>query len=551
MLWPLLGGILTAVVYVTTGGATLPGAGHLTWLLWSLLTPAVVWYAERPERAFPRAWRHAVGVLAFSGLHLLGTAFLLLPLHEASLAEIIRARYARHLLFGVVHYTVILALASALTRARSARNAALARAEYNEQIARAEFDLARLQLRSTGVVERLTAVARAIAEDRAAGERALYDLTRMLRESLDEWRGRTDGDSPSFQEPDPSQASIPGLRSAALVAMLFLAFGLYGNMLRGMAMHAAGIPIPWPDLAMLLAGWCLTGLLAPLLFYAARHIALRCEGAWRKGIAFAVVVGMFAAGTETLARTGVVRASGDYRFVDDGLTLKIELGFVIVALTHAAVSGWRRHVLQLETAALSRRLYEARLNALMAQFQPHFLFNTLNSVVSLVHRDPAAAAEMTIRLRDLLHTIFTSDRQEVVLDEELETLSSYLAIESRRYGPRLRVLYEIDDEARHANVPALTLQPLVENAIRHGISHRASGGVVIVRAARQARALTIVVEDDGVGLEPDAGTGIGISNIKARLRHLYGEAQSFVIAARAEGGTRVSLTIPWARTRTS
>jgi two-component system LytT family sensor kinase len=192
---------------------------------------------------------------------------------------------------------------------------------------------------------------------------------------------------------------------------------------------------------------------------------------------------------------------------------------------------------------------QARLNALRMQLDPHFLFNALNTISSHVERDPRLTRSMIEHLGDLLRmSLETKDRQEVPLAEELAFLGHYLEIQKIRFGDQLEVRIEVASEVRYANVPSLFLQPLVENAIRHGISRRASGGTVIVTARQVGDNLSIVVADDGVGLPAswsvERSTGLGLSVTRERLAGLYSGNHSFNVRRRLEGGTAVEILLP-------
>ena len=197
---------------------------------------------------------------------------------------------------------------------------------------------------------------------------------------------------------------------------------------------------------------------------------------------------------------------------------------------------------------MEAQLAEARLAALKMQLHPHFLFNTLQSVSTLMHRDVDAARTVLGRLRDLLAaTLEREAQQEVPLEQELCVLQLYTGIEQVRFGARLGVEVHVDPAARGALVPHLLLQPLVENAIRHGISRRRGPGRVEVRAAPGDGGLQIVVRDDGAGYaegRPGGGSGIGLANTRARLLALYGPAHRFEIGPGEGGGTRVAITLP-------
>jgi two-component system, LytTR family, sensor kinase len=205
---------------------------------------------------------------------------------------------------------------------------------------------------------------------------------------------------------------------------------------------------------------------------------------------------------------------------------------------------------ELQLERMEKSYSHARLNALRMQLDPHFLFNALNTISSHVERDPKLTRLMIEHLGDLLRmSLESKDRQEVPLAEELAFLDHYLAIQKIRFGRRLRVEIEIAPEVRYASVPSLFLQPLVENAIRHGISHRASGGTVTVEAKPVGENLVIRVSDDGAGLPQgwtvEKCTGLGISVTRERIAGLYpNEEARFSIGPRQEGGTVVEIVLP-------
>jgi LytS/YehU family sensor histidine kinase len=183
------------------------------------------------------------------------------------------------------------------------------------------------------------------------------------------------------------------------------------------------------------------------------------------------------------------------------------------------------------------------------QLNPHFLFNSLHSVSALMHRDVELADRMLTQLGDLLRAaLANSNTQEVPLRQELDFLLRYLEIEQTRFGDRLAVTMEIAPETLDAWVPNLILQPLVENAIRHGIEPHAKPGRIELRAHRQDGVLALEVCDTGPGLRGAPATeGIGLSNTRARLRELYGAAHHFQLQDGSDGGLRVRLSIPFRR----
>jgi sensor histidine kinase YesM len=205
---------------------------------------------------------------------------------------------------------------------------------------------------------------------------------------------------------------------------------------------------------------------------------------------------------------------------------------------------------ELAAAQLESQLAQAQLEALRKQLQPHFLFNTLNTVAILIDEDTQAARNMLVQLSDLLRaTLDSSKSHEVPLKQELEFIEGYLEIERMRFHDRLTIRMEIDPKALNARVPDLILQPIVENAIRHGIARHSEAGLIEIRAERFNGSLHLQVRDNGGGLhlEPNKPLqgGVGIANTQARLAQLYGANHSFEMQNVAEGGLCVRITIPF------
>lgn len=235
----------------------------------------------------------------------------------------------------------------------------------------------------------------------------------------------------------------------------------------------------------------------------------------------------------------------------------VDLGFLDDLMVYFAVAGTgvardyllRYHAHLEETAQLRAQLGEARLDALRAQLNPHFLFNTLNAVSALVERDPRRTRRMIARLSDLLrYTLDETTEQMVPLHREIELLGEYLELMQIRFQDKLRVVIDVPDDARHALVPNLLLQPIVENAIKHGVSRITGVGTIAIRARRETGRLILTVEDNGPG--PGGGPdGLGLRNTNARLRQLYGAPHHVELRPAAPGsgatGTIAEIVLPY------
>ena len=232
-----------------------------------------------------------------------------------------------------------------------------------------------------------------------------------------------------------------------------------------------------------------------------------------------------------------------------------DLAIYLIVMTAAHALAYYRRAQDRDRQALvlTAGLNQARLDALRLQLQPHFLFNTLNAISTLVHRDADAADELISDLSDLLRASLENQDHEVPLAREIELLDRYLAIEQTRLGDRLRIVRDIDSAATAALVPTFLLQPLAENAIRHGLEPRAAPGTLTVSARRIGDELHLSVTDDGVGLGPaDARTarhGIGLANSEERLRTLHAGRARLTLLSPPAGGVCVEVVLPFCTER--
>ena len=214
-------------------------------------------------------------------------------------------------------------------------------------------------------------------------------------------------------------------------------------------------------------------------------------------------------------------------------------------------TAWRTEVAR--ASQLGQDLAQAQLAALQSQLNPHFLFNALNSVVTLIGREPAAAQRMVVRLADLLRgTLRVGAAQEIPLDQEVDVTGRYLEIEQVRFADRLRVSWEIEPGLGDAALPAFALQPLVENAIVHGVARKADAGAVTIRVARRGGDLELMVQDDGPGpnaIPATPGAGVGLANLRSRLERLYRGAGGLTLESAPGGGALATLRVPYRKLR--
>ncbi len=314
-------------------------------------------------------------------------------------------------------------------------------------------------------------------------------------------------------------------------------------------------------LAMNLVVWGSWGLFAPVVFELARRFRFDRQS-WRGALlvhipAAALVTSLHiifvATGRFGLQQLWGIDAKWQAAVLDNFFrTLDFELPvyWALVGLHHALDYYRQVRAREVSAAQVEMRLVEAQLQALQRQLQPHFLFNTLHAISALVRRDPDKAEEMIERLSDLLRiTLDKVALQEVTLAEEIEYLRAYLDIEQVHFGSRLEITYRIDMHALDGLVPNLILQPLAENAIRHGLEPRASGGRLTIDVSRQSQRLVLSVADNGRGMSRDAlsaaNQGVGLSNTRARLERLYRADATLDFAQSEGGGLTVTIAIPF------
>ena len=294
--------------------------------------------------------------------------------------------------------------------------------------------------------------------------------------------------------------------------------------------------------------WHVWAAMTPLVVWLARRLMLR-RGRWLvRGLVlaaagFPVVVAKV---TFTRMLRGLA-GPGEY-FLISSLATHYLIYWGVIGIVHAIENYRAGQARELRAAQLEATLADARMQLLKMQLQPHFLFNTLNAIAEQVHEDPVNAEKMIGGLSQLLRETLEAGMIDAVpLARELELLDRYVEIQRTRFGERLAVRVDVADEAaRSALVPILLLQPLVENAIRHGIAARSRAGRIVVRARRSGSRLVLEVEDDGEGLrDAPAREGVGLGNTRARLAEMFGADHAFELTAPPAGGTLVTISIPW------
>jgi hypothetical protein len=347
------------------------------------------------------------------------------------------------------------------------------------------------------------------------------------------------------------------------IGSIWFGFALFGALQTVFVMRSEGMHHAWMKLFVTtLLSWLPWALMTPLILHLGRRFPplkpWRFQN-WVAHIAAWLTVGvMFCAWDsllEVLLNPYAVGSPATFAQVWRG---KFYNGFLSSMVLYAAIltvsyvldSRERLAFQQTETARLNEQLTKAQLNALQRQIEPHFLFNTLNAVSGLVREGRNdSAVSMIAGLSDFLRRMLEdSNRQQVPLQEEMEFALKYLDIQKVRFADRLQLSVDVPGELYPAKVPSLILQPMVENAIKHGIAKRAQGGAIRITASRCDGVLTLSVCNDGPSLPPDweaTRSGIGISNVRTRLQSLYGNDCEMSMRNRSAGGVEVSVSLPF------
>jgi signal transduction histidine kinase len=323
-----------------------------------------------------------------------------------------------------------------------------------------------------------------------------------------------------------------------------------------------GDDVTWPVALMFaMPRWCVWGLLVPGIAAVDRWLgagrSLSARLWWHLPLAFAWTGVALAIRLFIRPLIGNSWPPSLTRFVLervywDVLIYAVIAGVVVARDYAAQVQRHERekYRLTIEAAELQRHLVEARLQSLRSQLQPHFLFNALNTISALTEINPKTARRLMEQLGQLLRvSLRHATTPLVTLAEELTFLDDYLAIESVRFEDRIAVSVRAEDAALEAVVPSFLLQPLVENAIRHGVGPRLSGGRIAVSATREDARLRLRVRDNGLGLSPDwlarRDAGVGLRNVAARLDQLYPRSHVFDVAPHEDGGVEIRIDLPW------
>ncbi|HEX8251533.1 MAG TPA: histidine kinase, partial [Thermoanaerobaculia bacterium] len=449
-----------------------------------------------------------------------------------------------HTLLDVLVYGVTLVATQLSLYMRASERREEERVALERSLAQAALDRLRLELPVHVVSERLLEIERTIAIDADRAEQLIEEFAESLRESLNVASIHA-ADEVAQDEAEWEEELAPVAREWSLPLRLLLLFSilpvyqLFWSAVQALTAVLRDRPLSWVPVL-----WAAS---MTVEFYPVTLVMVwlggRVKRVWPLVLAAATIPISWGALIHALWRAMGFR-QGPGHLILGQFDSVFFLGIALAALAHSRyreAAAAAAKVAELETAMLRTRATLLRL-----QLNPHFLFNSLNSVAALLEDDAPTAQRMTAELRHfVVRVLERSSREEVPLSEELDSLAAYVAIENIRFGGRAELLIEASDDAQRALVPSFLLQPLVENALRHGLLPE-TGGRVSVRANVQRDEVHITVDDDGrasLGNGP-AREGLGLSNTRARLAQMYGDAFSLGIAAR-EHGFAVATVLPY------
>ena len=364
------------------------------------------------------------------------------------------------------------------------------------------------------------------------------------------------------------QRAWPGWKMWALLFGIGTLLGLMEAAQAYIGLAVRGRPLPWGRaLLATLPSWYVLALLVPLVFWLARRHRFEV-GNWRSALKVhvpaALLFPVVHLGLTGLASAPLLNEPDLAQAIPEIFGRLLTVYFVIDIFFYAALLGiyymldfyrmfqeraLAASTLQLKTSRLETSLAQANLNALKMQLQPHFLFNTLNAISVLAMKgENDSVVRMLGRLSELLRITLDNTAQMVPLEEELLFLHRYLGIEQVRFQDRLTVTTDVAPDTLGAEVPSLVLQPLVENAVRHGIARQTGAGRIEIHAHRENGSLEMRVRDTGPGLRQSlrsSGTGVGLANTRARLEQIYGADYQFELTGAEGGGAEARIVIPF------
>lgn len=545
------------------------------WCLWAAFFPLILFLAGRfrfgPGEKLKSILVHAVTGAVVAILHATFQIVLIdwLPYPEHDwdqLKIILEENFVTTLLWRFFVYQSILAVCIALDSYRRWRETEIHASQMEANILQAQIESLKMRLDPDYLFDSLKQLSNFMKRDLDEAESMVAQLGEYLRMRLDH-SIKIDGHAPEEvwgigDELPPEQTPLVSspVRKWLVITGIFTGIAIYFTIQRLIVHASRGTTIDWPQHLVDYSGWYIWALITPFVLFMSAKYPFQKQS-WFKHACIHFIVLTICWFFATVAMQGVDWAAnlGAYNFWENlpdffarsPFSLDIICYSTIIAVESAMRYHRRFEFGRIRNIKLTGQLAGARLHALKMQLHPHFLFNALNSLSELMREDPAAAEKMIQNLEMFLRLTVNHDHlQEVPFEKELEFLKCYLAIENVRYQDRLNVKMDIEPQTMNVTVPNLMLQPIVENAIRHGIAPRSSRGQIEIQAKRDNGMLQLSVRDNGPGIskskrkEISTRSGLGLSNTRERLIQLYGDNHRFELTNAPEGGLIVTLEIP-------
>jgi two-component system LytT family sensor kinase len=550
----------------------------VTWFLWGAFFPLILSLARNIRFEAGRRIR-SIFVLILAGIGLAGVHvtiqillndWLFQPGQEfAALSNIFKTQFVSSFLTRFFVCQALVSVCVALELYRKARETEIRISQMETRILQARVESLKIQLDPEDLFRSLNQLSKLMYRDLDEAESMIALMGEELRTRLVPLAFEQPDQSETTQtenESKDSEDTIPEITTDAnpvrkwlIIIGIFTSLGLYFTFQSIMIHAIRGIPMDWPQHLLDCSGWYIWALLTPIVLKISSRLPLR-KSHWPRQVMvhLSILISMWL--TATAGIVGVRWASnlGQQAYFDifpmtlarSPFWLDIVCYSTIVAVESAMRYHRRFQFGKIRTIRLNAQFARAHLQALKMQLHPHFLYNSLNSLSELMREDPVAGEEMIHNLEKFLRLTVNHDEQEVLFEQELEFLKCYLAIENVRFQDRLSVKMDIEPLALKVPVPNLLLQPIVENAIRHGIAPRSKPGEIEIRAKRNNGVLELSVRDNGPGLKKlrkkgnALHSGLGLTNTRERLNQLYGDSHRFELINAPEGGLIVSLEIP-------
>jgi hypothetical protein len=360
-----------------------------------------------------------------------------------------------------------------------------------------------------------------------------------------------------MNRPLPFRRAQTGYRIGILIAPVFAVPAALSVLQEYIQSKVEQHPVTWQNLVFGGSEWLLVGMFTPFIYQLGKLFPFSRTNVKVWLIVHSAGALVLCAGLSSLSfclrmllhimppRGSLVVAY--FTWMLSGLPFSVSIYFALLGCVHAYSYFVEARTREADAARLEAQLSEARLGALRMQLNPHFLFNSLNALSALVReQDTPAASRMLELIGDVLRQVLRPDQpHEIPLSEEMAFLAQYLAIEQVRFSDRLELRWDLQPGALHALVPSFIMQPIVENAIKHGVLNHAEAGVIEISAKVLGESVELKVRDNGEGIRPATGrAGVGLSNVTERLRTLYGNCAKLSLDSLSTGGTEATITMP-------